>query len=216
MYFELDYAKFLINGPLLLSINAYIFVHFPHQVIDDYGSWIYNYLCNQCISSLCGGFESRSWQGVLDITLCDKVCQSMVFSRYFRYTIRISSSGNFYVLTKVWLHGQFLFQIRFKLSIWWSVHPFQTQNLVKTQTPFQYLNDDSSNTNGVRETLKFWSANNILTIFTFSTTEELDNSVMVWCAIVKITYNLCLRNASKKKWNRSIQQPSHTLILIYI
>ena len=36
MYFELDYAKFLINGPLLLSINAYIFVHFPHQVIDDY------------------------------------------------------------------------------------------------------------------------------------------------------------------------------------
>jgi len=36
MYFELDYAKFLINGPLLLSIIAYIFVHFPHQVIDDY------------------------------------------------------------------------------------------------------------------------------------------------------------------------------------
>ena len=33
----------------------------------SYGSWIYNYLCNR--------FDYRSGWGVLDTTLCDKVCQ---------------------------------------------------------------------------------------------------------------------------------------------
>jgi hypothetical protein len=37
----------------------------------SYGSWIYNYLCNQCLSPL--KLEPRSWRGVLDTTLCDKV-----------------------------------------------------------------------------------------------------------------------------------------------
>ena len=36
-------------------------------------TWIYNYLCNQCPSPLM--FESRSWRGVLDTTLCDEVWQ---------------------------------------------------------------------------------------------------------------------------------------------
>jgi hypothetical protein len=36
----------------------------------SYGSWIYNYLCNQCLSPL--------MRGVLDTTLCDKVCQWLV------------------------------------------------------------------------------------------------------------------------------------------
>ena len=39
----------------------------------SYGSWIYNYLCNQC----------RSWRGVLDTTLCDKVCQWLVIDQWF-------------------------------------------------------------------------------------------------------------------------------------
>jgi len=30
----------------------------------SYGSWIYNYLCNQCLSPLMLWFESRSWWGV--------------------------------------------------------------------------------------------------------------------------------------------------------
>jgi hypothetical protein len=37
--------------------------------------FIYNYLCNQCLSPLKLKFEPRSWRGVLDITLCDKACQ---------------------------------------------------------------------------------------------------------------------------------------------
>ena len=41
----------------------------------SYGSWIYNYLCNLCISPLnrCE-FEFCSWRSVLDTALCDKVC----------------------------------------------------------------------------------------------------------------------------------------------
>ena len=44
-------------------------------VVVMYGSWIDNYLCNQCLSphKMCE-FESHSWRGVLNTTLCDKVC----------------------------------------------------------------------------------------------------------------------------------------------
>ena len=42
----------------------------------SYGSWIYNYLYNQCLSHLKLWVRVRSWQGVLDTTLCDKVLVS--------------------------------------------------------------------------------------------------------------------------------------------
>ena len=41
----------------------------------SYGSWIYNYLCNQFLSPRSCKFEPRSWRVVLDTTLCDKVYQ---------------------------------------------------------------------------------------------------------------------------------------------
>ena len=47
------------------------------------GTWIYNYLCNQCLSPLMLWFESRSWWGVLDTTLYDKACQWLVTGRCF-------------------------------------------------------------------------------------------------------------------------------------
>jgi len=43
----------------------------------SYGSWIYNYLCNQCLSPL------TLWWGVLTSTLCDKVCQWLVAGQWF-------------------------------------------------------------------------------------------------------------------------------------
>jgi hypothetical protein len=39
-----------------------------------YGSWIYNYLCNQCLSPLMLWVRILLRWGVLDTTLCDKVC----------------------------------------------------------------------------------------------------------------------------------------------
>ena len=41
----------------------------------SYGSKIYNYLCYH---HLCCEFEFHSWRGVLDTTLCDRVCQWLV------------------------------------------------------------------------------------------------------------------------------------------
>ena len=40
-----------------------------------YGCWIYNYLCNQCLSLLKLWIWIPLRGGVLDITICDKVCQ---------------------------------------------------------------------------------------------------------------------------------------------
>ena len=48
-----------------------------------YGSWIYNYLCNQCLSSLKLWVRIRLRQGVLDTTLCHKVCQWLATGRWF-------------------------------------------------------------------------------------------------------------------------------------
>jgi hypothetical protein len=38
-------------------------------------------------------FEPRSWRGVLDTTLCDKVCQWLVTGRWFYPDIQVSSSN---------------------------------------------------------------------------------------------------------------------------
>ena len=49
---------------------------------SSYCSWIYNYLCNQCISPLTLYVQILFMWGVLDTTLCDKVCQWLAASRW--------------------------------------------------------------------------------------------------------------------------------------
>ena len=41
----------------------------------SHGSWIYNYMCNQCISQVTFWVQVPLWWGMLDTTLCDKVFQ---------------------------------------------------------------------------------------------------------------------------------------------
>ena len=41
----------------------------------SYGRWIYNHLCNQCLSLLTLWVRIPLGRGVLDTPLCDKVCQ---------------------------------------------------------------------------------------------------------------------------------------------
>ena len=50
----------------------------------SYCSWIYNYmyLCNQCLSRLTLWVRSMLRRGVLDTTLCDKVCQWLATGRW--------------------------------------------------------------------------------------------------------------------------------------
>jgi hypothetical protein len=47
----------------------------------SYGSWIYNYLCNQCLSSLM--LWVRISIGARCTTLCDKVCQWLAIGRWY-------------------------------------------------------------------------------------------------------------------------------------
>jgi len=49
----------------------------------SYGSWIYNYICNQCLSPLILWVRNSLRQGVLDTTWCDKVCQWLTAVRWF-------------------------------------------------------------------------------------------------------------------------------------
>ena len=64
---------------LLICITKDIYFYHLHRNLGSswswsYGSWIYNYLCNHHHHKSCE-FDSCSWRGVLDTTLCDKVCQ---------------------------------------------------------------------------------------------------------------------------------------------
>jgi hypothetical protein len=56
----------------------------------SYGGWIYNFLCNQRLSPHCE-FESCSWRGVLDTTLCHKVWQWLAAGRLFSPDSPVSS-----------------------------------------------------------------------------------------------------------------------------
>jgi hypothetical protein len=48
----------------------------------SYGSWIYNYLCNQCLSPLTLWVWILLRRGVLDTTLCDKTFQWLTTDRW--------------------------------------------------------------------------------------------------------------------------------------
>ena len=49
----------------------------------SYGTWIDNYLCNQCLSPLTLWVRIPLRRGILYITLCDKVCQWLAAGRWF-------------------------------------------------------------------------------------------------------------------------------------
>jgi hypothetical protein len=58
----------------------------------SYGSWIYNYLCNQCLSPLTLWVRIPLRRGVLDTTLCDKVCQWLMAGWWFSPSTPVSST----------------------------------------------------------------------------------------------------------------------------
>ena len=49
----------------------------------SYGSWIYNYLCNRCLSQITLRVKISFRRGVLDTILCDEVCQWLAACRWF-------------------------------------------------------------------------------------------------------------------------------------
>jgi hypothetical protein len=59
----------------------------------SYGGWIYSYLCNQCLSSLTLWVWIQLRWGVLDTTLCDKVCLWLAAGWWFSLGSPISSTN---------------------------------------------------------------------------------------------------------------------------
>ena len=59
----------------------------------SYGSWIYNYICNQCLSPLTLWVQILFRRSILDPTLCDKVCQWLVAGRWFSLDTLVSSTN---------------------------------------------------------------------------------------------------------------------------
>ena len=57
------------------------------------GSWVSNYLCNQCVSPLTLSVRIPLRRGVLDTTLCDKVCQWFAAGRRFSPGALVSSTN---------------------------------------------------------------------------------------------------------------------------
>jgi len=60
---------------------------------DHKWSWIYNYLCNKCISPLTFWRPIPLRRGVLDITLCDKAGQWLVAGLWFSTGTPVSSTN---------------------------------------------------------------------------------------------------------------------------
>jgi hypothetical protein len=57
----------------------------------SYGSWIYNYICNQCISPLTVCVRIPLMRGVLDTTLCDTFFQWLAAGHWFSPGTLVSS-----------------------------------------------------------------------------------------------------------------------------
>ena len=58
-----------------------------------YGSWIYNYLCNQCLSPLTLWVRTPLRRYVLDTILCDKVCRWLATGLWFSPGTPVSSTN---------------------------------------------------------------------------------------------------------------------------
>ena len=59
----------------------------------SYGSWIYSYLCKQCLSPLPLWVWIIIRRGVLDITWCDKICQWSATDPWFSLGTLVSSTN---------------------------------------------------------------------------------------------------------------------------
>ena len=59
----------------------------------SYDSWIYNYLCNQCVSPLTLWARISLKRGLLDTTLCDSVCLWLATGRWFSTGTPVSSTN---------------------------------------------------------------------------------------------------------------------------
>jgi len=102
----------------------------------SYGSWIYNYLCNQCLSAL------MLWVRIsirARCTLCDKVCQWLVTGQRFSPGPPVSSTNKtdchdivesgvkHHQTNKLILLNQMLYLLTFYFETWAFLYHWKSQ-----------------------------------------------------------------------------------------
>ena len=86
-------SRFLSFLFIQLTINSSPLLFKGQSRSWSFGSWIYNYLCNQCLSPLTLWVWIPLRRGVLDTTLCDKVCQCLTTVWWFSPGTPVSSTN---------------------------------------------------------------------------------------------------------------------------
>ena len=110
----------------------------------SYGSWIYNYPCNQCLLPLTLWVQIPLWWGVLDTTLCDKVYQWLVAGRWFSQRTPVSSTNKTdlhnitEILLKVVLNTIPLYLYKIVKKMNWNVTHFVTGFLPHTAVTWRF------------------------------------------------------------------------------
>ena len=79
-----------INIPTCIWSSFYTFIPGPSWSWFN-GSWIYNYLCNQCLSPLTLWVQILLRRGVLYTTLYEKNCQWLAAGQWFSPGTQVSS-----------------------------------------------------------------------------------------------------------------------------
>ena len=96
------WTKFNRNKPwvFLHKVHYKIYLMVPSSFQDEwplwllsYGSWIYNYLCNQCLSPMKVWVRIPLRRCVFDTALCDKVCQWHATGWWFSPDTPVSSTN---------------------------------------------------------------------------------------------------------------------------
>jgi hypothetical protein len=85
---EIDYIS-MVSLYNMYSWFGRNIIYFWGRRSRDRGSWIYNYLCNQCLSPLTLRVRIPLRRGVLYTSLCDLVCPWLTVGRWFSPGTRI-------------------------------------------------------------------------------------------------------------------------------
>ena len=111
----LNFFLYFLHSCSKWSWFVYMYVYqklISHFLLEEgmswsYGSWIYNYLCNHCLSPLTLQVRIPLRRGVLDTTLCDIVCQWLAqvcgFLRVPGTLISSNNNTDHYNITEVLL-----------------------------------------------------------------------------------------------------------------
>ena len=104
----LSLASFIINNLITLlfwrknhwflplhhiEVQLYYWSSYGSSLSWLYDSWNYNYLCNQCLSSLTLWVRIPLERSMLNTTLCDKVCQWLAAGQLFSVGHPVSSTN---------------------------------------------------------------------------------------------------------------------------